>query len=256
MTEFLPNFIDGKFLPSKTNMLLDNINPSTNVVYSQIPNSNIEDINLAVMAAKHALPKWSSVSIKDRSSLLNAIADEIEIRKEDIAKLEMIDCGKPFETALNVDIDRSIKNFRFFAQQIQVDVMESFQDVAGLNYSQRTPIGVCGLITPWNLPLYLLSWKVAPALACGNTVVCKPSELTPRTATELARIMNKLGIPKGVFNVVHGTGLNAGKPLVTHPDVNAISFTGGTKTGSIIGSLAGKAIKKMSLELGGKVFKN
>lgn len=250
--EFFGNFINGKFQSSKSKLELNNLNPATNQIYSKIPNSNKKDIELAVEAAKHSLPKWSSVTIKERAFLLNAIADEIEGRKDEIARLEMIDCGKTFRTALNVDIDRSIENFRFFAQQIRMDCMESFQGIAGLNYTQRIPVGICGLITPWNLPLYLLSWKVAPALACGNTIVCKPSELTPRTATELAYIMRKLGVPNGVFNVVHGTGLGAGQPLVMHPDVNAISFTGGTKTGSLIGSLAGRSIKKLSLELGGK----
>lgn len=252
MNEFLPNYIDGEFTSSFSGNVIDNYNPSKNTIYSQIPDSKEQEIKAAVSAAKRALPQWSAVSVKERAFLLNSIADEIESRKHELAMMEMRDCGKTFETALNGDIDRSIKNFRFFAQQIQLDMMESFQGIAGLNYSQRTPVGVCGLIMPWNLPLYLLSWKVAPALACGNTVVCKPSELSPRTATELAYIMQKLNVPKGVFNLVHGTGINAGQSLVTHPDVNAISFTGGTKTGSVIGAMAGKGIKKLSLELGGK----
>eukprot|EP00494_Astrolonche_serrata_P033742 UN34011 len=156
----------------------------------------------------------------------------------------MHDCGKTYGFAYNVDIDRAAKNFRFFAKQIQMDHMECFQGIAGLNYAQRSPLGVCGLITPWNLPLYLLTWKVAPALACGNTVVCKPSEVTPMTANALAEICVEVGLPKGVVNIVHGTGLEAGQPLIVHPDVSAISFTGGTVTGRKVGALCGQHIKK------------
>lgn len=248
----LGNFINGKFQLSKSKKNLNNFNPATNEIYSQIPNSDKRDINIAVHAAKCSLPEWSSIPIKERASFLNAVADEIENRKNEIACLEMIDCGKTFRTALNVDVDRAIQNFRFYAQQIRMDYLESFEGIVGLNYTQRIPIGVCALITSWNLPLYLLSWKVAPALACGNTVVCKPSELTPRTTTELAYIIRKLGVPNGTFNVIHGTGLSAGLPLVTHPDVNAVSFVGGTRTGSLLGSLVNRSVKKLNLDLRGK----
>jgi len=246
------NFIGGEWTKATSGKCLENRNPATNEIYSTFPDSDENDVQRAVNAAKAAFPEWSKTSITERANYLRKIADEIELNHERLAKLEVKDTGKSFGFAFNVDMDRAAKNFRFFAKQIEMDVTECFQGVAGLNYAQRSPLGVCALITPWNLPLYLLSWKVAPALACGNTVVCKPSELTPRTAYELGKICEAVGLPKGVVNIVQGTGKSAGQPLVEHPDVSCVSFTGGTITGSKVAALGASQFKKMSLELGGK----
>jgi len=246
------NYINGEFtLPSSGNML-DNINPATGQIIAQIPDSNFDDVAEATKAAKLALPDWRGLSKDERINWLNKIAQALEERTEDIAKTESMDTGKPIGLARRVDAARSISNFRFFAQHAKQQSETKFTMTDATNYVIRKPVGVVGLITPWNLPLYLLSWKVAPALVMGNTIVAKPSEMTPMTANLLAQTLNDINFPKGVVNIIHGLGPNAGQAILEHPDITAISFTGGTETGKIVARTAGPMFKKLSLELGGK----
>ena len=246
------NYINGEFtLPISGNML-DNINPATGQIIAQIPDSNHDDVAKATMAAKLALPDWRGLSKDERINWLNKIAQALEERSEDIAKTESMDTGKPIGLARRVDAARSISNFRFFAQHALQQTENKFTMADATNYVIRKPIGVVGLITPWNLPLYLLSWKVAPALVMGNTIVAKPSEMTPLTANLLAQTLDDINFPKGVVNIVHGLGPSAGQAILEHPDITAISFTGGTETGKIVAKTAGPMFKKLSLELGGK----
>lgn len=208
---------------------------------------------MAVQAAKEALKSWRLLSEDERATYMRKIADRMTERADEIALAECLDCGKPLALAKRMDIARAIDNFNYFAAVVKTQHSESHQTgQAALNYSYRSPVGVCGLITPWNLPLYLLTWKVAPALALGNTIVAKPSELTPHTAILLAEVCTEVGLPKGVFNLVHGTGPVVGNAMVAHPDVPLISFTGGTATGAMVGATAAPYFKKVSLELGGK----
>ncbi len=249
----LQNFIDGEFREAQSAQWLDNYNPATGQVYSQIPRSQEADVAAAVAAAKGAFPLWRATSAEERSRWLFRIADAIEKNLAELAATESRDQGKPLWLAKSVDIPRAAANFRFFASEI-VHLEGQATDMNGkaLNYTLRKPIGVAGLISPWNLPLYLLTWKIAPAIAAGNTVVCKPSELTPFTAYALAKILADLGLPKGVVNIVFGLGPEAGEALVRHPDVPLLSFTGGTLTGQRLAGQAAPLIKKLSLELGGK----
>jgi aminomuconate-semialdehyde/2-hydroxymuconate-6-semialdehyde dehydrogenase len=261
MREIL-NFIDGRLVPAADGQTLDNIEPATGTVFSRLPASSAADINAAVLAAKRAFPAWSQSSPAQRSKVLLRIADLIESRLDAMALAESIDTGKPLALAREVDIPRSAANFRFFATAILhcESAMHETRDTEpdgvtprrALNYTLRAPRGVAGLISPWNLPLYLLSWKIAPALATGNTAVAKPSEMTPLTAFLLSQICDEAGLPHGVLNIVHGSGQGAGVPLVTHPDVPAISFTGGTSTGKALSAAAAPMFKRLSLELGGK----
>ncbi|MFW7377176.1 MAG: aldehyde dehydrogenase [Oligoflexus sp.] len=249
----IQNYIDQRFCEPQSGSYLDNINPRTGQVYSRLPDSNAQDVDLAVQAAKRAFPDWSRSSRQERSDLLNALADAIAARLDDFAWAESEDQGKPVKLAKNVDIPRAIANFRFFAGAIlhqEESAYQSSPDV--LNLTQRAPLGVAGLISPWNLPLYLLTWKLAPALATGNTVVAKPSELTPMTAYLLAQLIDEIGFPPGVCNIVYGKGATAGDALVGHPDVPLISFTGGTQTATMISKRAAPFQKKLSFELGGK----
>jgi len=232
--------------------MLDNINPATGQIIAQIPDSNFDDVAKATKAAKLALPDWCGLSKDERINWLNKIAQALEERSEDIAKTESTDTGKPIGLARRVDAARSISNFRFFAQHAKQQTETEFTMADATNYVIRKPVGVVGLITPWNLPLYLLSWKVAPALVMGNTIVAKPSEMTPMTANLLAQTLNDINFPKGVVNIVHGLGPSAGQAILEHPDITAISFTGGTETGKIVARTAGPMFKKLSLELGGK----
>ena len=248
----LLNYINGKFVPPHSNRFLLNPNPATNTPISYIPQSDKADIADAVAAATAAYPSWSMTPVNVRADYLDKIAAVIERRFDELVAMESSDAGKPLVSAANMDIPRSILNFRFFAGAIRHDTTDSHWMADAVNITQRAPIGVCGLITPWNLPIYLLSWKVAPALAMGNTVVCKPSELTPMTASALAEIVAEVGLPAGVFNLVHGTGPEAGQALIEHPNVPLISFTGGTVTGRRVASVCAPAFKKLSLELGGK----
>jgi len=233
---------------------LDNYNPSNGEVYSQIANSNAADIENAYQAAKESFPKWSNTTIDERSRILLKIAYLIEEKMIDLANAEAKDNGKPLSLALAVDIPRASANFRFFGNAITQFASEAHESVGlnTMNFTLRQPLGVVGCISPWNLPLYLFTWKIAPAIAAGNTVVAKPSEVTPMTAFLLGEICNEAGLPKGVLNIVHGTGPSAGQAIVEHPGIKAISFTGGTKTGENIARTAAPMFKKLSLELGGK----
>lgn len=252
-TEFLSNYIGGQHLPPQDGHYLDNFEPATGMVYSQIPDSDTKDVSAAIDAATEAFPLWSSLSNEERSQWLMKIADGIEARMDEFAAAESKDNGKPITLAKSVDIPRAVANFRFFAQAITQFSSEShFMQGVGINYTLRQPIGVAACISPWNLPLYLLTWKIAPALAAGNTVVAKPSEVTPYTAYLLGRLCEEIGLPKGVLNFVHGLGPKVGEAMCIHPSVKAISFTGGTATGRRIASVAAPMFKKMSLELGGK----
>jgi len=247
----LANFIGGRFVPTENH--LDDLNPATEEVIAQIPDSDAGDVDAAVEAARKAFPSWSRTPAAERSRLLLKLADLIENNLEELARLESIDNGKTISLARRLDIPRAVANFRFFATAILHHASEAHvTDSAALNYTLRQPLGVAGLISPWNLPLYLLSWKIAPAIASGNTCVAKPSELTPLTAHRLAELSLDAGIPPGVINIVHGLGAKAGAALCEHPGVPAISFTGGTVTGAKVAAMAGPLFKKVSLELGGK----
>ncbi len=253
MTTIL-NYINGTFCEPKNGKWLDNYNPSKGNVYSKIASSTKEDVDLAYQAAKDAFPSWSNTTIDDRSRILLRIADLIEANLDKLAHAEALDNGKPLSLAKAVDIPRASANFRFFAHAITQFASESHESVGlnTMNFTLREPIGVVGCISPWNLPLYLFTWKVAPAIAAGNTVVAKPSEVTPMTAFLLGEILTEAGLPKGVLNMVHGLGPSAGQAIVEHPNIKAISFTGGTKTGEHLARTAAPMFKKLSLELGGK----
>ena len=248
----LHNLVNGIFVPAKNGGLLDNLGPATGEVIARIPRSSKADVDAAVGAAKAALPGWSKTPVAERAALLGRVADRLEARLEELAALESRDTGKPISLARTLDIPRAIANFRFFADLVRTRSNESSMMADALNYTHRSPVGVCALITPWNLPLYLLSWKTAPALAMGNTIVAKPSELTPMTASVLAEILQEADCPPGVFNLVHGLGAEAGDALVSHLDVSLVSFTGGTATGAKVAAAAAPQFKKLSLELGGK----
>jgi aminomuconate-semialdehyde/2-hydroxymuconate-6-semialdehyde dehydrogenase len=252
MSETLSNWVAGSPVPPTSGDYLDNPRPATGELLSRIPRSQAPDVDAAAAAAKAALAgPWGKTSVEERARVLDAIADRIEARLDELAELESADTGKPVWLAKAVDIPRAVSNFRFFAGAIRHQ-HDAFHPMPGaINYTLRQPVGVVGLITPWNLPLYLLTWKTAPALGMGNTVVAKPSEITPMTATVLAEIIADVA-PPGVFNLVHGLGAEAGQRMLEHPDIKAISFTGGTATGKIVAATAAPLFKKVSLELGGK----
>ena len=237
----LHNFIGGRQVPPHSNEFLDNVDPATGLVYSRVPDSDEEDMEAAVAAAEQAFPQWSRTPAVERSGILLRLADLIESNLDRLATAECIDTGKPITLARTLDIPRAVANFRFFATAILHFSSESHvTDDVALNYTLRQPRGVCGLISPWNLPLYLLSWKVAPALACGNTAVAKPSEVTPMTAFLFGELCERAGLPPGVLNIVHGRGARCGDALIKHPRVRTISFTGGSATG-VAGAVTGKA---------------
>ena len=247
------NYINGELVEPKSGNYLDNYNPSNGKVYSLIPDSDKNDINAAVDAAKEAFNTWSKTPKQERSDILMKLADAIEKNFEELVRAESKDNGKPESLAAHVDIPRAPANIRFFAGAILHDSAKVHEmDGMAINYTLRKPLGVAACISPWNLPLYLLTWKVAPALAAGNTVVAKPSEVTPMTAYLFSKICIEAGLPKGVLNIVHGLGSKVGDPLTTHPDVPVVSFTGGTVTGKHIASITAPMFKKLSLELGGK----
>ena len=248
----IPNHIGGKEVQAVDGNWILNYAPSNGKVISRIPKSNLQDVENAVEAASKAAKEWSSLSKNERADWLDKIADSLENRFDEIASLESLDTGKPIKISRAVDATRSVTNFRFYAQQIRELEEEYFRMENATNHVIRRPVGVGALITPWNLPLYLLSWKVAPAIGMGNTVICKPSELTPMTANLMMEVIKDAGLPNGVVNLIHGTGIEAGAPLVSHPDVRFVSFTGGTATGSIVAKDAAASFKKISLELGGK----
>lgn len=247
------NYINGELVAPISGNYLDNINPAIGKVYSYIPDSDEKDVELATQAALEAFPSWSKTPKENRARIIQKIAFLIEENLDRLAEAESIDNGKPLKLAKSVDIPRAASNFNFYATAILHYASEShsMEDTA-INYTLREPIGVCGCISPWNLPLYLFSWKIAPALAAGNTVVAKPSEVTPMTAYLLSEICIEAGLPKGVLNIVHGLGNKVGAAITEHPQIPVISFTGGTITGKQIISTAGPMFKKLSLELGGK----
>jgi aminomuconate-semialdehyde/2-hydroxymuconate-6-semialdehyde dehydrogenase len=247
------NFIAGQFTPPTSGRYLDNIEPATGKSYSHVADSDGRDVDLAVTAAEKAFADWSKKPAAERSGFLLRIADLIERDLEKLARAESIDTGKPVSLARSLDIPRAVANFRFFATAILHTESEAHvTDNVAFNYTLRQPRGIVGLISPWNLPLYLLSWKIAPAIAVGNTAIAKPSELTPMTAFMLCEIAHEAGLPNGVLNVVHGTGPNVGAAITAHPKINTISFTGGTATGKKVAESCAPLFKKVSLELGGK----
>jgi len=249
----IENYIGGELVAPASNEYLDNFNPALGAVYSLIPDSDETDINSAVEAAKKAFPVWSKMSAEARHDILMKIVALIERDLDALAEAESIDNGKPKSLAGNVDIPRAVSNFKFYATAAMHTATEAHETVGqAINYTLRQPLGVVGCISPWNLPLYLFTWKIAPALAAGCTVVAKPSEITPMTAYLLSKLCIEAGLPAGVLNIVHGLGAKAGSAIVAHKDVKAISFTGGTKTGQDIARIAAPMFKKLSLELGGK----
>ena len=247
------NYIGGEFVAPISGKFLDNFDPSRGAPYSLVPDSDAADVEKAVMAAEKAFPAWSETPVADRAAVLNKLADLIKRDFEEFAEAESRDNGKPISLAKMLDIPRSEANIRFFASAaLQFHTEAYITDQAALNYVDKTPLGTVGIISPWNLPLYIFTWKVAPALAAGNCVVAKPSEITPMTAYMLSLRAKEAGLPPGVLNIVHGVGSKVGEPLVLHKKIKAISFTGSTATGrQIAKSIAGE-FKKVSLEMGGK----
>jgi aminomuconate-semialdehyde/2-hydroxymuconate-6-semialdehyde dehydrogenase len=251
--EKILNYIGGKLQEPVSGNYLDNVEPATGQVYSLIPDSNKEDVELAVQAAKQAFPSWSKTTKDERSVILYRISELILANLGELAAAESRDNGKPVSLAKSVDIPRAAHNFRFFATAILHFASESHHMEEGaINYTLKAPIGVAGCISPWNLPLYLFSWKIAPALASGNCVVAKPSEITPMSAYLLSKICIEAGLPRGVLNIVHGLGHKVGASITEHKEIPVISFTGGTTTGAQIAKVAAPMFKKLSLELGGK----
>jgi len=247
------NFIGGEFRPPDSGKYLEDVNPATGEVIAEIADSDKSDVDAAVAAASRAFPAWRRTPAEERSKRLMRLASLVEENFDELASLESEDSGKPVSLARRLDVPRAVKNFRFFATAIlHAETKCHPMDDGSLNYTLRQPLGVAGLISPWNLPLYLLTWKIAPAVAAGNCCVAKPSELTPLTANRLAELVGEADIPPGVVNIVHGRGAVAGRALTSHPDVPLISFTGGTQTGADVMAAAGPLFKKVSLELGGK----
>jgi len=251
--EQLKNYVGGALVPSANGATLENFNPATGEAYSCLPDSDEVDVAHAVNAAEKAFPSWSITPAEERSRILLHISQLMERDLERLALAESTDQGKPVALARTVDIPRAVTNFRFFASSLMHFASEAHpMEQAAVNYTLRSPIGIAGCISPWNLPLYLFTWKIAPALASGNCVVAKPSELTPVTAFMLSSLCIEAGLPPGVLNIVHGSGAKVGQAIVAHPDVPAISFTGGTMTGRSIAQTASPMFKKLSLEMGGK----
>jgi len=248
------NQINNQFLPPASGNYLPVYDPSRGIPYAEVPDSNEEDLEAAVTAARAAFPAWSATTPQERHDLLMKLADLIDREQDTLARMESIDNGKPLSLANSVDIPRAASNFRFFASAITQfsGAAHSMNQPDAINYTLRQPLGVVACIAPWNLPLYLFTWKIAPALAAGNTVVAKPSEVTPMTAFRLAQLSVKAGFPPGVLNIIHGTGAGIGNAISTHPQIKAISFTGSTTVGGKIASLAAPRFKKLSLEMGGK----
>ena len=249
----LGNFIGGRFQPASSGAFLDDIEPATGSVIAHLPDSDAADVAQAVAAAKAAFTGWADTAVAERAEILERLAKLIAKNGDELAALESTDTGKPYKLAREIDMGRAQANLKFFAGAM-THWASAGHDMgpAGFNYTRREPLGVVALITPWNLPLYLLTWKLAPALVTGNTVVAKPSELTPLTADALCGLARQAGIPDGVFNLIHGTGAGCGQALVDHSDIKAVSFTGGTQTGRRIAASVAPRLLKTSLELGGK----
>ena len=250
--QVIQNYINGAFVPPSGGQYLDNYDPATGEVYGKIPDSGPEDVDAAAQAAAAAFPAWSRMPLEQRHDILRGISDGITANLGRLAEAESLDSGKTIATARTVDIPRAAQNFKFFATALMHFASESHHMPGSLGYTLRQPLGVVGGISPWNLPLYLFTWKVAPALAAGNCVIGKPSEVTPYTAFLLGEICTAAGLPPGVFNIVHGLGPRAGEAIVRHPLVKAVSFTGSTRAGAEIARIAAPMFKKLSLELGGK----
>jgi aminomuconate-semialdehyde/2-hydroxymuconate-6-semialdehyde dehydrogenase len=251
--EKILNYINGTLAEPISGNFFENINPAEGKPYSLVPDSDKEDVAKATEAAKLAFEKWSTTPARERSAVLLKIAELIERDLDKLALAESIDQGKPVKLAKSLDIPRAAANIRFYATAILHESAEAhFTDSEAINYTHHSPIGVVGCISPWNLPLYLFTWKVAPALAAGCTVVAKPSEITPMTAFLFSKLCIEAGLPAGVLNIVHGLGTKAGQAIIEHPEIKAISFTGGTATGKRIAATAAPMFKKLSLELGGK----
>ena len=251
--EKLQNYIGGKLMAPLSDQYFDNYEPAKGSVYSLIPDSDEKDIQLATAAAKSAFKEWSIMPKQKRSQILLRLADLIAENADSLAEQESRDNGKPLKLAKRVDIPRAEANIRFFATAILHFESESHaMEEQAINYTLRQPIGLVGAISPWNLPLYLFTWKIAPALAAGNCVIAKPSEVTPFTAFTLSKLCIEAGLPPGVLNIVHGFGHKAGEAIIKDPEIKVISFTGGTKTGARIAAIAAPMFKKLSLELGGK----
>jgi aminomuconate-semialdehyde/2-hydroxymuconate-6-semialdehyde dehydrogenase len=248
----LTHWIDGEAREAASGRWLDVFDPARGQQYAQVASGDARDVEAAIAAARVAFPQWAALPGSERARWMEKLADALEARLEDFAHAESRDGGKPIRLARHVEIPRAISNLRFFAHAATQFASESHHGQAGLNYTLRQPLGVVGTISPWNLPLYLFTWKIAPALAAGNTVVAKPSEITPHTATMLGELAAQIGFPKGVLNIVHGLGPEVGEPLVAHTDIKAISFTGSTAVGKRIAGIAAPLLKKVSLELGGK----
>ncbi len=250
----LKNLIGGELLDPKDGGWIENIEPATGDVLGQIPRSQAADVELAVQAASRAFPSWSQTSFEERSACLRRWGALIANHAEALIAAESQDNGKPVSLARSVDIPRAQKNLEFFAGAIEHFASEAHipADASHIHYTHRKPVGIVGCISPWNLPLYLFTWKIAPALAAGNCVIAKPSEITPVTAWMLSQWATEAGFPEGVFNVLHGYGHEVGQAIVDHPQIKAISFTGGTQTGAHIARTTAGQFKKLSLELGGK----
>lgn len=248
----IKNYINGELREPVSEKYFDNFDPAIGEAYGIVPDSDERDVELAVSAAEAAFPLWANTPVEERTRLMLKIASLIERDLAEFARAESVDNGKPLHLARTVDIPRAIKNFEFFASAIHGFASESHSTPEAVNYTLRSPVGIVGAISPWNLPLYLFTWKIAPALVTGNCVIAKPSEITPMTAYLLSEACIEAGLPKGVLNIVHGHGSKTGSAIVAHPKIKAITFTGGTKTGAQIASVAAPMFKKLSLELGGK----
>ena len=248
----LTHWIDGEAREAAGGRWLEVFDPALGKPFAEVARGDASDVDAAIAAARRAFPAWSALPNSERARWLEKLADALEAALEDFAHAESRDGGKPIRLAREIEIPRAVSNLRFFAHAATQFSSESHHGQAGLNYTLRQPLGVVATISPWNLPLYLFTWKIAPALAAGNTVVAKPSEITPQTATMLGELAARIGFPRGVLNIVHGLGPEAGEPLLAHADVKAISFTGSTAVGRRIAGIAAPLLKKLSLELGGK----
>ncbi len=248
----IDNLIDGQLQPPAGDAWLDNVNPGTGEVYSRVPDSDAADIDAAVVSARKAFPGWSRTAASERAAIIRRIADLVDRDRDRLVEAETDDNGKPLRLSRSVDIPRVSTNLRFYAGIVEGFASEAHSMPDAINYTLRDALGVVACISPWNLPLYLLTWKIAPALATGNCVIAKPSEVTPMTAYLFSRLCIEAGLPPGVLSVVHGRGATTGNAILTHPGISAVSFTGGTQTGEHIARTVAPQFKKLSLELGGK----
>lgn len=248
----IQNYIDGKLVPPTSGLYFDNVEPATGKTYSRVPDSDASDLDKAVNAAARAWPVWKQTTAAERGALLMKLADLVEAKREAFERAESVDNGKPLYLSHTVDIARSLANLRNFGKADVSEYLQHFEKDSSSSYTLRQPIGIVSIISPWNLPLLLFTWKLAPALMAGNCVIAKPSEVTPMTAFMLSELLNEAGFPPGVANIIHGKGATIGQAITDHPKITAISFTGGTATGTTIYQGAAKQLKKVSLELGGK----